>query len=177
MTEHYARIYRHVLALVHDPAEAEDLTQETFLRAHARRASLRDGAAVVPWLYSIATHAALDRQRLRTRAAIRDSGLDPDDVPVADGAPAPETRPQRAEMSACVQQRVDRLSGDYRTVLNLHDVQGLTAAEAAEQLGDSVGSVKIRLHRARARLRSSLERDCEFSQDECGTLVCEPKPE
>ena len=55
----YPRISRYVLTLLHDPADAEDATQEAFLRAHQRHDSLRDPAAALPWLYSIATHVCL----------------------------------------------------------------------------------------------------------------------
>ena len=78
-------------------------------------------------------------------------------------------------MSACVQAYVGELSDSYRAVLLMHDVQGLTSREIAELLGDSTGGVKIRLHRARRQLQAVLESGCEFSQNERGTLVCDPK--
>ncbi len=55
--EHYDRIYRYVVGVVHDSTEAEDLTQETFLRAYRQRDSLREPGALLAWLYRIATHA------------------------------------------------------------------------------------------------------------------------
>ena len=79
-------------------------------------------------------------------------------------------------MSTCVEAYVSELSDSYRAVLLMHDVKGLTSREIAELLGDSTGSVKIRLHRARKQLQSALEAACDFSHDECGTLVCDPKP-
>ena len=77
-------------------------------------------------------------------------------------------------MSACVQGFVGELSDSYRAVLMLHDVHGLTCPEIAAALGGSTGAIKIRLHRARKALRSSLQTACSFSHDERGTLVCEP---
>jgi RNA polymerase sigma-70 factor, ECF subfamily len=62
---YHDRICRYVFSLVHDPAEAEDLTQDTFLRAYAHRDALRDPNAVRGWLYQIATHVSLDRLRQR----------------------------------------------------------------------------------------------------------------
>ena len=82
---------------------------------------------------------------------------------------------EQTEMSACVQGFVGELSDSYRAVLMLHDVHGLTCPEIAAALGDSPGAVKIRLHRARKTLRSSLQTACSFSHDERGTLVCEPE--
>ena len=69
LDELYPRILRYVRSVVRDPADAQDVTQETFMRAHSRRGTLRDPDSVVPWLYSIATHACLDRLRERARQA------------------------------------------------------------------------------------------------------------
>ncbi len=78
-------------------------------------------------------------------------------------------------MSACVQDYLAELSDSYRAVILLHDAEGLTNPEIAEMLGVSVATVKIRLHRARAKLRAALARACSFSTDERGVLVCDPK--
>jgi RNA polymerase sigma-70 factor (ECF subfamily) len=80
--EFHDRIYRYILSLVRDSAEAEDLTQETFLRAYHRRDSLRDVAAAASWLYRIATHVCLDRLRQRARRAPLESEADLDEVEV-----------------------------------------------------------------------------------------------
>lgn len=66
------------------------------------------------------------------------------------------------------------LPADYREVLELHDEQGLTNPEIAEKLGVSLATVKIRLHRARARLRSCFKESCEIGPDEEGSTSCEP---
>jgi RNA polymerase sigma factor, sigma-70 family len=173
--ERYPRIYRYVLSLVGDPPEAEDLTQETFLRAHRQRESLRDPAAAVPWLYSIATRVCLDRLRQRARRKSGESNLDPETASPADPAPTAQLRVEQDEMSICVQSYIGELSDSYQAVLLLHDVHGLTCPQIAELLGDSPGSVKVRLHRARKRLQSALESGCAFSYDERGTFVCESK--
>src|SRR5512142_1670940 len=171
--EHYARILRYVRSIVRDAGEAEDLTQETFLRAYRRRDSLHDRDAVLPWLYSIATHVCLDRLRQRKRQPRTESQLDPELMSPPDPAPSAGLPLEQEDMSTCVQAYVHELSDRYRAVLLMHDVQGLTTREIAELLGDSTGSVKIRLHRARRQLQTALERSCEFSQDERGTLVCD----
>jgi RNA polymerase sigma-70 factor (ECF subfamily) len=173
--EHRRQIYRYVLSLVGDPTEAEDLTQETFLRAHRQRESLRDPAAAVPWLYTIATRVCLDRLRQRARRKSGESDLDPETASPADPAPTAELLVEQAEMSICVQGYIGELSDSYQAVLLLHDAHGLTCPQIAELLGDSPGSVKVRLHRARKRLQGALESGCAFSYDERGTFVCEPK--
>ena len=96
------RIYRYVLGMVRNPAEAEELTQETFLRAYRRRDSLRDPNAVRGWFYRIATHVCLDR--LRRRAL--DVSLDQAETTPSDSPSAQEIT-ERAETSACVQRCLD----------------------------------------------------------------------
>lgn len=66
------------------------------------------------------------------------------------------------------------LPADYREVLELHDEQGLTNPEIAKKLGVSLATVKIRLHRARAKLKSSFDESCEIGPDEEGASSCEP---
>lgn len=170
------RIYRYVLTLVRDRAEAEDLTQETLLRAYRNYGSLRDPAALTSWLYRIATHACFDRLRQRARRAPLRSEADLDtlDVPEAD-APSLLQLVEQSEMSACVQRYLDGLTDAYRAVIMLHDLHGMTGPEIAAALGVSLPTVKIRLHRARAKLRAALQAGCEFSSDERGVLVCEAK--
>ena len=174
LAEFRPRIYGYVLGLVRSRSDADDLTQDTFVRAYQQLESLRNPEAALPWLYSIATHVCLDRLRARTRERSHDSGLDPEAVSIADTGGPGELRLERDEMSDCVKGYFGELSDSHRAVLLLHDVHGLTSRQIAELLGDSPGSVKIRLHRARGRLRDTLASECSFSYDECGTLICEP---
>lgn len=174
---HYRQIYRYALSLVHDATEADDLAQETFLRAYSRLDSLRDPAALTTWLYRIATNICLDRIRQRAHCTPIESETDLDDVNAADpDAPSLQQIVERYEMSACVQRYLESLSDSYRAVILLHDLHGLTGPEIAETLDVSLTNVKIRLHRARRKLQSQLEAGCAFSHDERDTLVCEPKP-
>ncbi len=174
--EYYQRINRYVLGMVRDPAEAEDLTQETFLRAFRQRDTLRDAGALAAWLYRIATHVSLDRLRQRTRRAPRESGADPTEVDVADlDSPSLQQEAEQKEMSACVQRYIADLPDSYRAVILLHDLHGLTASEIAETLDLPLTTIKIRLVRARRRLQAALQAGCSFSHDERNVLICEPK--
>ena len=173
---HYRQIHRYVLSMVHDAAEADDVAQETFVRASSRLDSLRDPAALTTWLYRIATNICLDRIRQRARGASSASETDLDEVEAADSdAPSLQQIVERNEMSACVQRYLESLSDSYRAVILLHDLLGLTGPEIAQALDVSLATVKVRLHRARRRLQSQLEAGCAFSHDERDTLVCEPK--
>ena len=81
---------------------------------------------------------------------------------------------EQDQMARCVQEKMDFLPAGYRTVLVLADMMGFSTQEIAEILGISVANVKVRVHRARARLRAILEERCTFEADERNVLVCEP---
>jgi RNA polymerase sigma-70 factor (ECF subfamily) len=175
------QVQRHIMALVRDPAEAEELTQDTYARALDRIDNLRDPQAALAWLYRIATNVCLDHLRRRRLPTIPlDSDGSGDDAQRA-AAREPhssliETALERSEMSECVQSYLETLPDDYRAAIFLHDVCGLSTPEIARLLGCSVATAKIRLHRARRRLRQVLDAACAFDIDERGVLVCEPTP-
>jgi RNA polymerase sigma-70 factor (ECF subfamily) len=95
---------------------------------------------------------------------------------VADGAPAVEQTLVRREMNDCIGGYVARLPASYRSVLILSEREGFTNPEIAATLGITVETVKIRLHRARGRLRNDLKTGCSFYHDDRNELSCEPKP-
>jgi RNA polymerase sigma-70 factor, ECF subfamily len=174
--EDYQRIFRYIMSMVRDTAEAEDLTQETFLRAYQRRDSLWDEGAQTAWLYRIATHVCLDRLRQYARRSPKESQTDLDEIDVAEpDTPSLQQTLEQGEMSECVQRYFNRLSDSYRSVILLHDMHELTAAEIAQLLGESLATIKIRLHRARRKLSLALGGGCNFSHDERDVLVCESK--
>ncbi len=169
-------VTRYIRYLIRDSADAEDLAQETFLRAHQQRETLRDPGALESWLYQIATHISIDRMRQRARSAARMLDKPAEDLPIIDQKKSPFAIVQQSEMSNCVQLYVAKLSDPYRAVLLLHDADGLTAEEIANLLRLTLTTVKMRLHRARHRLQAALDEACAFGRDERGVYICEPKP-
>jgi RNA polymerase sigma-70 factor (ECF subfamily) len=181
---HKEAIRRYILSLVRHPAEAEDLTQETFLRAYNNLHTLKDPGKLTGWLYRIATHICYDKFRLKSHRN-RPQSLD---APTANqegegkiaepeaAMPRLDFVIQQKEMSDCVQQYLEDLSDSYRGVILLHDIEGLTNPEIAAMLDCSLDTVKIRLHRARQKLKERLDRGCDFSHDQRDVLVCDPKP-
>jgi RNA polymerase sigma-70 factor (ECF subfamily) len=164
------------MSMIRDTAEAEDLTQETFLRAYRHRDSLRNEGAQTAWLYRIATHVCLDRLRQYARRAPKETETDFDELDVAEpDTPSLQQIIERDEMSECVQAYLNHLSDSYRAAILLHDMHDLAAPEIAQLLGVSVDTVKIRLHRARNKLRIALQTGCDFSHDERNVLTCESK--
>jgi RNA polymerase sigma-70 factor (ECF subfamily) len=173
---YYDRVYRYLQSMVHDSAEAEDLAQETFLRAYQERHSLRESKALVAWLYRIATHAALDKLRQRTRRAPKESDTDVNEIELPDrDSVSLQQSLEQGEMSACVQEYLADLPDNYRSVILLHDMEELTGSQIAALLDLPLATVKMRLHRARQRLQAALKAGCDFSSDERNVLVCESK--
>ncbi len=175
-------IYNYLLRMTQNQAEAEDLTQETFIRVHRSLPTFRGEANLSTWIYRIATNVSLDHfRRGATRQAKAALSLEETQSEgewvVDEKASAPEQVAAQSEMSDCVQGFIGRLPATYRTVLVLHDLQGLKNREIAEVLDCSLDTVKIRLHRARKKLRASLNAGCDFAHDERNVFVCEPKAE
>jgi RNA polymerase sigma-70 factor (ECF subfamily) len=172
----YTRIFRYILSMIRDTQTAEDLTQETFLRAYKARDSLRAESAQTAWLYRIATHVCLDRLRQYARRAPMETETNIDELDIAEpNSPSLHQTIERDEMSVCVQRYLNRLSDSYRATILLHDMHGLGAPEIAGLLGETVATIKIRLHRARLKLRTALQAGCSFSYDESNVLTCESK--
>jgi RNA polymerase sigma-70 factor (ECF subfamily) len=90
-------------------------------------------------------------------------------------AASPDRKVIRDEMSDCIREFVDRLPPDYRTIITLNELEGFTNKEIAEILQVSLDTAKIRLHRARAKLKESLESGCDFYLDESTELACDRK--
>lgn len=154
--------------------EADDLTQETFVRISRALGGFREDASLSTWIYRIATNVALDRLRSPAfQASTRAAG--PEVLVTLGTASGVEQEIARGEMSECVRGFVERLPPTYRSVLVLSELEELPDRQIAEVLGLSLETVKIRLHRARVRLRETLARGCALSRDERNELTCEPR--
>jgi len=180
--EYQHPIYNYLLRMTQNKIFAEELTQETFIRVHRSLPSFRGEASISTWIYRIATNISLDHfKRSATRQDSQAVSLDEIELEgewVADrSSTSPEQLAAQSEMSECVQSFIHRLSPSYRAVLVLHDLQGLKNREISDVLDIPLSTVKIRLHRARNKLRESLNKGCDFNQDEQNVFVCEPKAE
>jgi RNA polymerase sigma-70 factor (ECF subfamily) len=177
------RILRYLTRLVGE-GEAEDLTQEVFVKIDRGLKSFRGESRVSTWIYRIATHAALDR--LRGPYARERQGKQASLPPIEEAgkeiwvdeeqAPA-EQRVIRKEMNGCIREIVDTLPANYRSVIVLSEVEGLKDAEIAEVLGIKLQTAKMRLHRGRAMLKKELSTACVFYRDERNELACDRKGE
>ena len=169
---YYSRVHGYATSMLRDPSAADDVVQETFLRAQANLDALREPERLPAWLFRIAHNLCLDH--LRARQASR---IDLDADPERSGACDPRSAArdlERGRMSACVREKIDELPENDRAVILLFDIMELSHEEIANVLGIEAGAVKVRLHRARKKLRRILEGACSFTRDEQDVLVCEP---
>ncbi len=171
------KVYRVILRLVQNPSDAEDLTQETFLKVQRNLPHLRRPDSVPSWLYRIATNTALDF--LRQRANRRNNHAVQVPIENAEAAPSdtlsPATALDTTESVSCVREHADQLPEQYRVVLVLHDLEGLPLEQVAEVMGSSMGATKVRLHRARKRFAEICGAECEQFYNEKGILSCQPR--
>jgi RNA polymerase sigma-70 factor (ECF subfamily) len=156
------RIYGLALRLTGDPASAEDVVQETFLKAMTSADRFEGRSRLATWLYRVAYNASLDRLRERSRlVSVAEDGDEPPDAPatLVRFERSPEAMLRDAETREALEQAIASLPPALRAAFLLRDVEGLSTADAAEALGLSEANLKVRLHRARLRLR---ERMSEF---------------
>jgi RNA polymerase sigma-70 factor, ECF subfamily len=172
-----SRVLRYLTRLVGD-AEAEDLTQSVMLKVSEGLKDFRGDSSLSTWIYRIATNAALDRLRRKTIQPPSEMQIESDEMetPQVGQAPSAETAAIREEMNACIREFIERLPEHYRTVMVLSEMEGFKNEEIAAVLGVGLHTVKIRLHRAREKLRRELDTGCTFHRDEYEELVCDRKP-
>jgi RNA polymerase sigma-70 factor (ECF subfamily) len=148
------RVYRFALRLTGDPGVAEELTQETFLRAWRSRSRLRDARAARVWLFRIAANIWRDQLR-RGRSPVAQAGLLEDAEPGK--MPAPERQAEGREELSRALDAMAALPARQREVLHLSASEGLSIAEVAEVLGISADAAKSSLSLARKKLRELLD--------------------
>jgi RNA polymerase sigma-70 factor, ECF subfamily len=172
--DHYRPRVLAYLARVVGRSEAEDLAQSVMLKISEGLRDFRGDSSVSTWIYRIATNAALDRLRRKSVPGEDDPDLE-EALSEAHIASA-EATVVREEMRACIQEFIERLPPEHRTVVVLGEIEGFRNAEIAAILGITLATAKIRLHRARARLRAELQAGCAFYRDNGGELACDRKP-
>lgn len=152
-------------------ADADDLLQETLMRIARGLPQFEQRSSVKTWAYRIATTVAIDFFRRTNKDHFIEfnetddcSDFDEDDRLVLD------------EMNTCVRDVIDSLPPDYRAALILYNLQGKSVSETARICEISVATAKIRIHRAKVRLREALEEKCIFYKTADGNLRCDKKP-
>ncbi|MCP4592133.1 MAG: sigma-70 family RNA polymerase sigma factor [bacterium] len=166
VSKYQDRVYNACWRLCGHSEDARDLTQEAFLRAYRSLDSFRGHSAFYTWIFRITVNLALShRRKARVRQAKSldaDRGADQESSPLRDrledrNAPSPDQRLTDAELHQRAEQALEALDPNHRAVVVLRDVEGFDYAEIAQMLDIAPGTVKSRLHRARAALRAEFE--------------------
>ncbi|WP_425426363.1 RNA polymerase sigma factor SigE [Actinokineospora terrae] len=153
--EHGDRVYRLAYRLSGNAHDAEDLTQETFIRVFRSLASYKPGT-FEGWLHRITTNLFLDMVRRRSR--LRMEGLPEDTDRIEGDEPSPEEVYDETHLDPDLQAALDELPPEFRAAVVLCDVEGLSYEEIGATLGVKLGTVRSRIHRGRQALRVALER-------------------
>jgi RNA polymerase sigma-70 factor (ECF subfamily) len=170
MNAYADRVFRLAHSVTRNQADAQEVVQDVFVTVFRKHASFEGRSAVSSWIYRITMNAALNKRRGKRQEL--ETSLEAD-LPsyladghragdrayvLADWSATPETELLSGESRAVLTRAVESLPDHYRAVLVLRDVEGLSNEEVAAAVGDSVSSVKSRLHRARMVVREQLTR-------------------
>ncbi len=179
--EYRPKIVGYLRRLVGD-VDAEDVAQEVFVKVGKALEGFRGDSSLSTWIYRIATNTATDHLRKFASRQVVDFPIDssdndipPDGTMPDESVPVLDTLLIRKDMNECIRGIVESLPDSYRSVLVLSEFEGLTNSEIADVTGISLDTVKIRLHRARTKLRKALEAKCNFYHDERNELSCDRK--
>jgi len=150
------RVFGVALRMLGNRAEAEEVAQEAFVRAHRALGAFRGDAKLSTWLYAITSRLCLNRLASGERRLVR-QGEDAL-LRLSDAGPRPDAALERRELETALGRAIAELPEDRRIVMVLRDLEGLSYEEIAEVLELPLGTVRSRLHRARADLKEKLER-------------------
>lgn len=159
MRRHNQRLYRVARGILRDDAEAEDVMQDAYVRAYQSLSTFEGRAKFSTWLTRIAVHEALGRVRKRSRFQSLDtSDSSQGDLmnSVTSSDRSPEQKSYDLELSSVIEKAALSLPDEYRIVFMLRDVEGMSTEETAQCLNLTQENVKVRLHRAHAKLRKQL---------------------
>ncbi|MFC5088471.1 RNA polymerase sigma factor SigE [Corynebacterium aquatimens] len=160
VAEHADSVYRLAFRLSGNQQDAEDLTQETFMRVFRNLKSYKPGT-FEGWLHRITTNLFLDMARRRSKVRMEALPEDYERVPGNDMTP--EQVYQVANLDPALQDALDELSPEFRVPVVLCDVVGMSYEEIGKTLGVKMGTVRSRIHRGRSQLRAALEAKAQHS--------------
>lgn len=152
------RLYGTAVAILHDPDEAKDVVQETFLQAYINLAQFRRTSRFYTWLYRISFNVAVGVLRQKKRSIPADRLLDTAWERVTGNEESPETRQSRQETVRILWNAIERLPVEYRKAIVLREIDGASYEEIAEAVDVPLGTVRSRLYRARTMLRDIIAR-------------------
>ena len=168
--EHLDGLYNVALHWTHNPADAEDLVQETCLRAYSHFGQFQPGSNFKAWIFTILRNTAINQHR-KTKTAGTSVDFDAVEPALVTARPKPALSDPTSFTSGDLNAALNRLPDEYRLAIVLYYVEGFTYAEIAEIMGCPIGTVMSRLCRARRKLRADLEGGDDAPEQEPATAV------
>lgn len=159
LVERYeTKVYSLAMKMLRNPEDAEDVLQDTFLRAYRGIKSFQGNSTFSTWIYRITANSALMRLRKKQLPTVSIDDADERETPIniADWSPGPVEQLLTQETQKVMDEAIEALPPEFKQVFILRDVEELSNAEVAEILDLSVAAVKSRLHRARLKVRNRL---------------------
>jgi RNA polymerase sigma-70 factor, ECF subfamily len=171
------RLHAFIARRVDNPADAEDLLQEVFLRIHQHLTTVRDTGRLIPWIFQLARNVITDYYRAASRRheipdqPLRDSE---EDTSKREGTPSlysDEQASHQYELAPCLTPLIERLPEHYREAVILVEMEGLPQRELSERLAVSLSGAKSRVQRGRDKLKQLLLRCCQVELDKRGNVM------
>ncbi len=169
VTRHRGRIYAMIRNMIHQDADAWDLSQDVFIKAWQALPRFESKAKFSTWLYRIAHNTVYDFTRKRKIESVGELNdeifqrdrIDPASITTPSGGESPDESMAQGELRMKIQEALDKLSAEHREVVVLKDVQGLSYKEIAEVMESTLGTVMSRLFYARQKLQALLKNEYE----------------
>jgi RNA polymerase sigma-70 factor (ECF subfamily) len=173
-----SRVYATAYRILGNTEEAEEITQDAFVKVHHNIEKYRQASAFSSWIFQITRNLCMDVLRVRQRkkdltvVSFDPQAIGPEDdasqssrtlTQLADPKPGPAQHLDEEEQAKIIEQKLNLLPESQKTVLVLHDIEGLSYQEIADTVGTSIGTVRSRLHYGRIKLKELL--DPYFSSD------------
>lgn len=171
VVKYQRKLMRLVMRLVRDPAEAEDVTQEAFIKAYRALPSFRGESAFYTWLYRIGVNAAKNWLMAKGRRVQTASGGEGEEAGNYDGgellrdADTPERILMSRQIAETVNAAMDRLPEDLRIAITLREIEGLSYEEIANAMNCPIGTVRSRIFRAREAIAEDLKPLLDIASD------------
>lgn len=168
MEDYFKKIYNIAFRMTNNADDAADMTQEVMVKLFRNIGSFKGDSKFSTWVYRVATNTCLDelkKMRRHSHTSINaefDTGDGEMTFDVEDTAPTPEEQTEKSELREMIAAAVAKLSPDHRAAIILRDIRGFSYDEIAKILKCSEGTVKSRISRARAQLKSVIEKDFGF---------------
>ena len=164
--QYQGKVYNIAVGMLNDQEDALDASQEVFINIYRGVGSFKENSSLSTWIYRVCANVCKDflRKRMRKANVISLDSKTDDDEPmqIPDDAPTPERISEQTELQRRVREAMDQLSNEYKEVLVLCDIEGLSYEEISKILKIPEGTVKSRINRARQALRKKISENREL---------------